>query len=152
MTTPRSTRCADRRQWRHHEHLTRHHRQRAEQRSQHIRDRTHPSHVLDGRRYGLFSRVRRPVLGHLHPITQTIEELKEIMGRLGFTVAEGPEIEDEGRAGGNGVARRRVRWGRLAERPGAAPVAGRGTLRGRAHALARRAAAPAEAARIFRRA
>jgi phenylalanyl-tRNA synthetase alpha chain len=38
---------------------------------------------------------QRPVLGHLHPITQTIEELKEIMGRLGFTVAEGPEIEDE---------------------------------------------------------
>jgi len=38
---------------------------------------------------------KRPVLGHLHPITQTIEELKEIMGRLGFTVADGPEIEDE---------------------------------------------------------
>src|SRR5688572_17249510 len=38
---------------------------------------------------------KRPVLGHLHPITQTIEELKDIMGRLGFTVAEGPEIEDE---------------------------------------------------------
>jgi phenylalanyl-tRNA synthetase alpha chain len=34
-------------------------------------------------------------LGHLHPITQTIEELKDIMGRLGFSVAEGPEIEDE---------------------------------------------------------
>lgn len=34
-------------------------------------------------------------LGHLHPITQTINELKEIMGRLGFSVAEGPEIEDE---------------------------------------------------------
>ncbi len=34
-------------------------------------------------------------LGRLHPITQTIEELKDIMGRLGFTVAEGPEIEDE---------------------------------------------------------
>jgi len=33
--------------------------------------------------------------GHLHPITQTIEELKGIMGRLGFTVADGPEIEDE---------------------------------------------------------
>lgn len=33
--------------------------------------------------------------GHLHPITQTIEELKGIMGRLGFSVAEGPEIEDE---------------------------------------------------------
>ena len=34
-------------------------------------------------------------LGRLHPITQTIEELKGIMGRLGFSVAEGPEIEDE---------------------------------------------------------
>jgi phenylalanyl-tRNA synthetase alpha chain len=37
----------------------------------------------------------RPRLGHLHPITQTIEELKDIMGRLGFTVADGPEVEDE---------------------------------------------------------
>jgi len=37
----------------------------------------------------------RPRVGHLHPITQTIEELKDIMGRLGFSVAEGPEIEDE---------------------------------------------------------
>ena len=36
----------------------------------------------------------RPRLGHLHPITQTIEELKEIMGRLGFSVADGPEVED----------------------------------------------------------
>lgn len=38
---------------------------------------------------------KRPHLGHLHPITQTIEELKDIMGRLGFSVADGPEIEDE---------------------------------------------------------
>jgi phenylalanyl-tRNA synthetase alpha chain len=37
----------------------------------------------------------RPRLGHLHPITQTAEELKDIMGRLGFTVAEGPEVEDQ---------------------------------------------------------
>jgi len=36
----------------------------------------------------------RPVLGHLHPITQTIEHLKDIMGRLGFSITEGPEIED----------------------------------------------------------
>jgi len=36
----------------------------------------------------------RPVLGQLHPITQTIEHLKEIMGRLGFSITEGPEIED----------------------------------------------------------
>jgi len=38
---------------------------------------------------------KRPRLGHLHPLTQTIEELKDIMGRLGFSVADGPEIEDE---------------------------------------------------------
>jgi phenylalanyl-tRNA synthetase alpha chain len=37
----------------------------------------------------------RPRLGHLHPITQTIEELTDIMGRLGFTAADGPEVEDE---------------------------------------------------------
>ncbi len=42
------------------------------------------------------SEERTPLrLGHLHPLTQTIEELKDIMGRLGFTVAEGPEVEDE---------------------------------------------------------
>lgn len=34
-------------------------------------------------------------IGKLHPITQTINELKDIMGRLGFTPAEGPEIEDD---------------------------------------------------------
>ena len=34
-------------------------------------------------------------LGRLHPITQTILEMKEIMGRLGFNAVEGPEIEDD---------------------------------------------------------
>ncbi len=34
-------------------------------------------------------------LGRLHPITQTIAELQEIMGWLGFSVADGPEVEDE---------------------------------------------------------
>ncbi len=34
-------------------------------------------------------------LGRLHPVTQTIAEMKDIMGRLGFTAVEGPEIEDE---------------------------------------------------------
>lgn len=37
---------------------------------------------------------RQPA-GHLHPITQSIDELTDIMGRLGFSVADGPEIEDE---------------------------------------------------------
>ncbi len=33
-------------------------------------------------------------LGSTHPITQTIEHLKQIMGRLGFSVVEGPEVEN----------------------------------------------------------
>jgi phenylalanyl-tRNA synthetase alpha chain len=47
-------------------------------------------HQFDPTLPGMAMRV-----GHLHPITQTIEELKDIMGRLGFSVADGPEIEDE---------------------------------------------------------
>ncbi len=38
---------------------------------------------------------RRPRLGRLHPITRTRNEMVEIFARLGFSVAEGPEIEDE---------------------------------------------------------
>lgn len=34
-------------------------------------------------------------IGRKHPLTQTIEEFKDLMGRFGFTVAEGPEMEDE---------------------------------------------------------
>ena len=36
-----------------------------------------------------------PKIGKLHPITQTITHFRELMGRFGFTVVEGPEIEDE---------------------------------------------------------
>lgn len=36
----------------------------------------------------------QPNLGHVHPITQTINHLMEIMGRMGFSAAEGPEVED----------------------------------------------------------
>ena len=36
----------------------------------------------------------KPVMGHVHPITQTINHLMEIMGRMGFEAAEGPEVED----------------------------------------------------------
>jgi phenylalanyl-tRNA synthetase alpha chain len=36
-----------------------------------------------------------PALGRRHPLTQTILEFKDIMGRFGFTVADGPEVEDE---------------------------------------------------------
>jgi phenylalanyl-tRNA synthetase alpha chain len=33
--------------------------------------------------------------GRRHPLSQTILEFKDIMGRFGFTAADGPEIEDE---------------------------------------------------------
>ncbi len=36
----------------------------------------------------------RPNIGHIHPITQTINHLMEIMGRMGFEAEEGPEVED----------------------------------------------------------
>jgi phenylalanyl-tRNA synthetase alpha chain len=38
---------------------------------------------------------RAQPLGKLHPLTQTRERVVKIFQRLGFTVAEGPEIEDE---------------------------------------------------------
>ena len=34
-------------------------------------------------------------LGHAHIITQTIDDICDIFGRMGFTVATGPEVEDE---------------------------------------------------------
>jgi phenylalanyl-tRNA synthetase alpha chain len=37
----------------------------------------------------------RPQIGRMHVITQTINELLEIFGRMGFSVAYGPEVEDE---------------------------------------------------------
>ena len=36
-----------------------------------------------------------PQLGRKHILTQTIDELLEIFGRMGFDVAYGPEVEDE---------------------------------------------------------
>ena len=37
----------------------------------------------------------RPPLGHVHIISQTVNEICEIFGRMGFAVAYGPEVEDE---------------------------------------------------------
>jgi phenylalanyl-tRNA synthetase alpha chain len=34
-------------------------------------------------------------LGGLHPLTQTMQEFRDVMARLGFSIADGPEIEDE---------------------------------------------------------
>ena len=33
--------------------------------------------------------------GHIHPVTQVLEELMEIFAAMGFAVAEGPHIEDD---------------------------------------------------------
>lgn len=38
---------------------------------------------------------KKPLLGRLHPITQTLEEIKRIFIGLGFQVARGPEVETE---------------------------------------------------------
>ena len=39
--------------------------------------------------------VRPRPVGHIHPISQTMEELVAIFGEMGFSVAEGPDIEDD---------------------------------------------------------
>lgn len=38
---------------------------------------------------------RRQGLGGLHPVTRTIERIENIFSRAGFSVVEGPEIEDD---------------------------------------------------------
>ncbi|HXU44296.1 MAG TPA: phenylalanine--tRNA ligase subunit alpha [Thermoanaerobaculia bacterium] len=38
---------------------------------------------------------RRPALGSLHPVTRVTRELEEIFAELGYSVAEGPEVEDD---------------------------------------------------------
>jgi phenylalanyl-tRNA synthetase alpha chain len=38
---------------------------------------------------------RQPSEGHRHPLTLTLERIKEIFMQLGFTVAEGPEVEQD---------------------------------------------------------
>jgi len=38
---------------------------------------------------------KKPVLGHLHPLTIIRRKIEEIFQSMGFSVVEGPEIEDE---------------------------------------------------------
>ncbi|OOG24574.1 phenylalanine--tRNA ligase subunit alpha [Thioalkalivibrio denitrificans] len=38
---------------------------------------------------------RRQALGGLHPVTRTVERIIDLLGQLGFRVAEGPEVEDD---------------------------------------------------------
>jgi phenylalanyl-tRNA synthetase alpha chain len=39
--------------------------------------------------------VRPQAEGRLHPISQTVDEIIAILGEMGFSVAEGPDIEDD---------------------------------------------------------
>lgn len=36
---------------------------------------------------------RPPVVGAIHPLVQTVNDIKRIFGQLGFSVAQGPEVE-----------------------------------------------------------
>src|SRR5476651_1842176 len=38
---------------------------------------------------------RRPLLGHRHPLTVVRDRMEDIFTRMGFTIVEGPEVEDE---------------------------------------------------------
>lgn len=38
---------------------------------------------------------RGPSLGGLHPVTKTLQRIEEFFARIGYSVAEGPEIEDD---------------------------------------------------------
>ena len=38
---------------------------------------------------------RTPQRGGIHPVSRTLERIAEIFGRLGYELAEGPEIEDD---------------------------------------------------------
>jgi phenylalanyl-tRNA synthetase alpha chain len=50
---------------------------------------------LESERLDLTEVVGGPQLGHLHLVTQTHDELEDTFVGMGFTVAEGPEIESE---------------------------------------------------------
>jgi phenylalanyl-tRNA synthetase alpha chain len=62
----------------------------AQQRLNNTRSERHRDPKFDASLPG--TRIR---IGRRHPITTTIDELKDIMGRLGFTLADGPEVEDD---------------------------------------------------------
>ncbi len=50
---------------------------------------------LDQERIDVTLPVRPEAEGCIHPISQTIDEVLAIFGEMGFTVAEGPDIEDD---------------------------------------------------------
>ncbi len=68
----------------------------AEQRLREFEERAEQSVNGAARQIDLTLPGRRPVpRGSIHPITQTLEDIKSIFERFGFWVAEGPEIETD---------------------------------------------------------
>ncbi|GIV61767.1 MAG: phenylalanine--tRNA ligase alpha subunit [Rhodothermaceae bacterium] len=68
---------------------------RVEERLEEARQRLATGKAAAGPSIDLTLPGRRPLAGSLHPLTQTLEEIKRVFGSYGFTVAEGPEIEDD---------------------------------------------------------
>ena len=50
---------------------------------------------LDRERVDVTLPARPETQGRMHPISQTMDEVVAIFGQMGFTVAEGPDIEDD---------------------------------------------------------
>jgi len=48
-----------------------------------------------GERLDVTAPGRRPVLGRIHPLLQVMDEISDVFLGLGFSIAEGPEIEDD---------------------------------------------------------
>jgi phenylalanyl-tRNA synthetase alpha chain len=50
---------------------------------------------LEAERVDVTRPVRAERAGHLHPISQTVDEIVAIFADMGFTLAEGPDVEDD---------------------------------------------------------
>ncbi len=52
-------------------------------------------HRLESERIDVSLPARPAAVGRIHPISQTVEEIVAIFGEMGFSVVEGPHIEDD---------------------------------------------------------
>ncbi|MEK9722725.1 MAG: phenylalanine--tRNA ligase subunit alpha [Rhodospirillaceae bacterium] len=50
---------------------------------------------LDADRIDVTLPARPEAAGRVHPLSQTIDEVVAVLGEMGFTIAEGPDIEDD---------------------------------------------------------
>ncbi len=60
-----------------------------------VLERTAMAGRLEAERIDVSLPIRPERTGHVHPITQTIDELTAIFAEMGYSVAEGPDIEDD---------------------------------------------------------